>query len=77
MQVRSQGTVDRSTWHDFNTTYKLTTNQQVDVPGGVGLSALAADYFIGIGYSFRFSLYRSRQSPQIRAYGQRSCIGYP
>ena len=77
MQVRSQGTVDRSTWPDFGTTYKLTTNLQVDVPGGVGLSALAADYFIGIGYSFRFNLYRSRQSLQIRAYGQRSCIGYP
>lgn len=45
---------------DFGMAYKLTGNQQVDVSGGVGLSAAAFENFIGAGYSFRFDLYRAR-----------------
>ena len=43
---------------NFGMTYKLTNNQQVDVRGGLGLSAAALDHFVGAGYSFRFDLYR-------------------
>jgi hypothetical protein len=35
----------------FGTSYKLTPHQQVDLHGGVGLSAAAPDHFIGFGYS--------------------------
>jgi len=35
----------------FGTSYKLTAHQQVDLHGGVGLSAAAPDHFIGFGYS--------------------------
>jgi hypothetical protein len=35
------------------TGYKPTPHQQFDVHVGVGLSSAAADYLIGIGYSFR------------------------
>lgn len=44
---------------DFGTTYKLTSNQQVDLRGGLGLSSAALDHFIGAGYSFRFNAKRS------------------
>lgn len=43
---------------DFGGTYKLTNNQQVDLRGGLGLSAAALDHYIGAGYSVRFNLYR-------------------
>ena len=36
----------------FGTAYKLTPHQQVDIHGGVGLSAASPDHFIGVGYSF-------------------------
>ena len=39
---------------DFGTTDKIGGNQQVDLRGGVGLSAAALDHFVGSGYSFRF-----------------------
>ena len=45
---------------DFGTTYKIDSNQQVDVRGGVGLSAAAIYHFIGAGYSFRFGLRGNR-----------------
>jgi len=35
----------------FGTSYKLTPHQQVDLHGGIGLSAAAPDHFIGFGYS--------------------------
>ena len=35
----------------FGTSYKLTNHQQIDLHGGVGLSADAPDHFIGFGYS--------------------------
>ncbi len=38
----------------FGTAYKLTPRQQVDVHGGVGLSAATPDHFVGFGYSIRF-----------------------
>ena len=44
---------------DFGTTYKLTSNQQVDIRGGAGLSAAALDHFLGAGYSFRFNLHKA------------------
>ena len=44
---------------DFGTTYKIGSNQQLDVRGGLGLSAAAVDHVIGAGYSFRFNLYRA------------------
>ena len=47
---------------DFGTTYKATRNQQIDLRGGAGLSAAALDHFIGVGYSFRFDLYRGSRS---------------
>jgi hypothetical protein len=43
---------------DLGTTYKLTNNQQIDLRGGIGLSASSLDHFIGGGYSFRFNLYQ-------------------
>ena len=45
---------------DFGGTYKVTRNQQVDLHGGVGLSAAAVDHVVGAGYSVRFDLYRGR-----------------
>ena len=35
----------------FGTSYKVTPHQQVDLHGGIGLSAAAPDHFIGFGYS--------------------------
>jgi hypothetical protein len=45
----------------FGTAYKPTPHQQVDVHGGLGLSSSAADYFIGVGYSFRFQALARRR----------------
>jgi hypothetical protein len=42
----------------FGTAYKITPRQQLDLHVGVGLSAAAADYFAGIGYSFSFRIAR-------------------
>ena len=39
----------------FGSAFKLTSNQQVDVHVGVGLSSAAVDHLIGVGYSFRFA----------------------
>jgi hypothetical protein len=35
----------------FGTAYKLSPHHQIDIHGGVGLSAAAPDHFIGVGYS--------------------------
>ena len=43
---------------DFGGTYKLTNNQQLDARGGLGFSSAAPAFFAGVGYSFRFNLYR-------------------
>ena len=37
----------------FGASYKIATQQQVDIHVGVGLSAAAIDHFVGVGYSFR------------------------
>jgi hypothetical protein len=42
----------------FGTAYKITPQQQLDLHLGVGLSAAAADHFVGIGYSFSFRMAR-------------------
>jgi hypothetical protein len=42
----------------FGTSYKIASQQQLDVHVGVGLSAAAVDNFVGFGYSFRFRLAR-------------------
>jgi hypothetical protein len=42
----------------FGTAYKITPQQQLDLHVGVGLSAAAADHFVGIGYSFSFRMAR-------------------
>ena len=41
---------------DAGVTYLITANQQLDVSGGVGLSRLSPDYFVSLGYSFRFKI---------------------
>ena len=38
----------------FGTAYKLGLHQQVDLHGGIGLSAAAPDHFVGFGYSIIF-----------------------
>ncbi len=38
----------------FGTAYKITNHQQLDLHGGIGLSASAPDHFIGFGYSVLF-----------------------
>lgn len=40
----------------FGTAYKITPRRQLDLHVGVGLSAAAVHHFIGLGYSFRFSM---------------------
>jgi hypothetical protein len=42
----------------FGTAYKLGSLQQLDFHAGAGLSRAAIDHFIGVGYSFRFSVRR-------------------
>jgi hypothetical protein len=44
------------------TTFKITSNQQLDFHFGFGLSSAAVDHFIGFGYSFRFqALHREKR----------------
>ncbi len=45
---------------DFGTAYKLTPHQQIDLHGGLGLSAAAPDYSVGFGYSVRLRVIRRR-----------------
>jgi hypothetical protein len=45
---------------DFGTAYKITPHQQLDFHCNLGLSAATADHSIGIGYSVRFQVFRSR-----------------
>ena len=45
---------------DFGTAYKMTPHQQFDFHCNFGLSAATADHSIGIGYSVRFQVFRSR-----------------
>jgi Putative MetA-pathway of phenol degradation len=42
--------------HRFNSgaAYRLTPYQQIDFHAGIGLSRDAPDWFVGVGYSFRF-----------------------
>ncbi len=40
----------------LGTGYKPSPYQQIDFHVGFGLSQAAADYFIGVGYSFRLRL---------------------
>jgi hypothetical protein len=42
----------------FGASYKIRPRQQIDVHAGVGLSSAAVDHFIGIGYSFRFQVFK-------------------
>jgi hypothetical protein len=45
---------------DFGTAYKITPHQQIDFHCNFGLSAATADHSLGIGYSVRFQVFRSR-----------------
>jgi hypothetical protein len=45
---------------DFGTVYKPTPNQQLDFHCGFGLSAATPDHSIGLGYSVRFQVIRSK-----------------
>jgi hypothetical protein len=45
---------------DFGTAYKPTPHQQLDFHCGIGLSASTPDHSIGVGYSVRFQVIRSR-----------------
>jgi hypothetical protein len=45
---------------DFGTAYKPTPHQQLDFHCGLGLSAATPDHSIGLGYSVRFQVIRSR-----------------
>jgi hypothetical protein len=47
-------------WIDFGMAYKISPHQQLDVHGGVGLSAAAPDYSIGAGYSVRFQVFGAK-----------------
>lgn len=42
----------------IGTSYKISSNQQLDFHFGVGLSSAAPDHFVGVGYSFQFRAYR-------------------
>jgi hypothetical protein len=46
---------------DFGTAFKPTPHQQIDVHGGVGLSAAVPDYTVGAGYSVRFQLIHAKK----------------
>jgi len=41
---------------DAGLTYLLNPNHQLDISGGFGLSETSPDYFIALGYSFRFKI---------------------
>ncbi len=45
---------------DFGAAYKPRPHQQLDVHCGFGLSAAAPDYVVGVGYSVRFQIIRSK-----------------
>jgi Putative MetA-pathway of phenol degradation len=45
---------------DFGASYKPSPHQQLDFHCGFGLSAAVPDHTIGVGYSVRFQLIRSR-----------------
>jgi len=39
---------------DAGLNYLLNPNHQLDISGGIGLSETSPDYFVALGYSFRF-----------------------
>jgi len=41
---------------DLGLTYLLHPNHQLDISGGFGLSEISPDYYISLGYSFRFKI---------------------
>ncbi|HSN47858.1 MAG TPA: transporter [Flavobacterium sp.] len=41
---------------DLGLTYLLHPNHQLDISGGIGLSEISPDYYISLGYSFRFKI---------------------
>jgi len=41
----------------LGTSVRVTSNQQIDLHVGVGLSAAAPDHFVGVGYSFRVPVF--------------------
>lgn len=41
---------------DAGFTYLINPNQQLDLSGGIGLSGISPNYFVSIGYSFRFKV---------------------
>lgn len=41
---------------DCGLTYLFNPNHQLDVSGGVGLSAISPEYYFALGYSFRFKI---------------------
>jgi hypothetical protein len=43
---------------DGGFTYLINTNRQLDVSAGIGLSNTSPNYFISLGYSFRFQVYK-------------------
>jgi hypothetical protein len=49
------------------TSFKITSNQQLDFHVGFGLSSAAPDHFIGFGYSFQF--------PEIHRAGHKEVAG--
>jgi hypothetical protein len=45
---------------DFGFAYKPSPHQQLDFHSGFGLSAASTDYTVGVGYSVRFQIVKSR-----------------
>ncbi len=41
---------------DLGFTYLFNSNHQLDVSGGFGLSAISPEYYLALGYSFRFKV---------------------
>jgi len=41
---------------DLGLTYLFNDNHQLDVSGGFGLSAISPEYYLALGYSFRFKV---------------------
>jgi hypothetical protein len=41
---------------DAGLNYLLNPNHQLDISGGIGLSETSPDYFVALGYSFRFKI---------------------
>lgn len=41
---------------DAGLTYLITPNHQLDVSGGIGFSKDSPDFYIALGYSFRFKI---------------------